>query len=123
MITEEEKRFLVYWESRRDAEKKMLKQWLVGLPVGLLIGVPVFINFLSGWYKKADVETNSEIMSGGFNPLVLIIAVFLIISFTAIFSKRHKWDMNEQRYLEIKGKFKNQEEQEQQEQSANNNQL
>jgi hypothetical protein len=120
MITEEEKRFLVYWESRRDAEKKMLKQWLVGLPVGLLIGVPVFINFLSGWYKKADVETNSEIMSGGFNPLVLIIAVFLIISFTAIFSKRHKWDMNEQRYLEIKGKFKNQEEQEQ---SANNNQL
>jgi len=120
MITEEEKRFLEYWESRRDAEKKLLKQWLVGLPLGLLVGVPIMINFLSGWYKKANVETNSHIMSGDFNPLVLIIAVFLIISFTAIFSKRHKWDMNEQRYLEIKGKS---EKHGKEEESVNINQL
>ena len=101
MLTEEEKRFVEYWEARRHSEKKVLKQWLVGLPLGMAIGVPIFINFLSGWYKKADVVANSRISNGTFNPLVLIIAVLLIISFMAVFSKRHKWDMNEQRYLEI----------------------
>ena len=38
------------------------------------------------------------------NPFVLIVAVFLIIVFMAIFYKRHQWDMKEQQYLEIKSR-------------------
>ena len=36
------------------------------------------------------------------NPMVLIVAVLAIAVFFAIFNKRHKWEMNEQRYLELK---------------------
>ena|SRR5689334_17550595 len=104
MLSEEEKKFITYWEEHRLSEKKVLKQWLVGLPLGILFGVPIFINFFSGWYKKADYELHGRIASGQSEPMVLIVAVLLIISFVAIFSKRHKWDMKEQRYLELKGK-------------------
>ncbi len=39
-------------------------------------------------------------------PLVLILAVILIIIFCSVFFKRHKREMNEQRYLELSYKKK-----------------
>lgn len=104
MLSDSEKRFMAYWEENRLREKKIFKQWLVGLPVGLLLGVPIILNFFSSWYVRADMVRNSRIANRDFNPLVLMIAVLLIISFMAIFSKRHKWDMNEQKYKELKFK-------------------
>ncbi len=104
MLSDDEKRFIIYWEDHRLNEKKTLKQWLVGLPLGLLFGIPIIVNFFSGWYKKADVDLNSQISSRDFNPLVLIIAFLLIVSFVAIFSKRHKWEMHEQKYKELMAK-------------------
>src|SRR4051812_14987638 len=101
MLSTEEKNFLVYWEANRLSQKSTLKQWLVGLPLGMLFGIPILINFFSGWYKRADMVLNSQLSNRGFNPLVLIIALLLIISFMAIFSKRHRWEMNEQKYLEL----------------------
>ena len=104
MLSEEEQNFIVYWEEHRDKEKKVLKQWLMGLPLGLLFGIPIIINLFSGWYKRANMDLNSNLSNGEFNPLVLIIALLIIISFIAIFSKRHKWEMSNQRYLELKAK-------------------
>jgi integral membrane sensor domain MASE1 len=104
MLTEEEKKFVTWWEANRLKEKKLFKQWLIGLPAGLLIGIPLLINFFSGWYKRADMEAHAQLSNGGFNPLILIIAVFLIVSFMAIFSKRHRWEMNEQKFRELKSK-------------------
>ena len=101
MITEEEKMFLQYWEANRLREKKIMLQLLIGLPVGMLFGLPVIFMLFSGkfWYKRADMEANTHL-----NPLVLIIAVTLIIVFVAIFYKRHQWEMKEQQYLEIKAR-------------------
>jgi integral membrane sensor domain MASE1 len=104
MLSEEEKKFLVYWEAHRSIEKRTMKQWLIGLPAGLLLGIPILINFFSGWYKRADMDLNSQLSNRDFNPLVLLIAILLIISFMAIFSKRHRWEMNEQRYRELKAR-------------------
>ncbi|MEJ7769060.1 MAG: hypothetical protein WKF89_14680 [Chitinophagaceae bacterium] len=104
MFSEEEKKFMIYWEQNRDTEKKTVKQWLVGLPLGMLFGIPILVNFLSGWFKRAKMVLNGQMNNHNFNPLVLIIALFLIISFIAIFSKRHKWDMYEQKYLELKAR-------------------
>ena len=104
MLSDEEEQFISYWKEHRDKDKKALKQWLVGLPLGLLFGIAIFINFFSGWNKRASVMLNSQISNRDFNPLVLLIALLLIISFIAIFSKRHKWEMNEQKYLELKAK-------------------
>ncbi|MBE7170380.1 MAG: hypothetical protein INR73_07310 [Williamsia sp.] len=107
MLSEEEQNFIVYWEHNRDKEKKTLKLWLRGLPLGLLFGIPILINLFSGWYKRANMDLNSHIANGEFNPLVLIIALILIVSFVAIFSKRHKWEMNEQHYRELKAREDN----------------
>lgn len=104
MLSEEEQNFIAYWEQNRSREKKVLKQWLMGLPLGLLFGLPILINLFSGWYTRANMDLNSHLSNGEFNPLILIIALLLIVSFMAIFSKRHKWEMNEQHYRELKAR-------------------
>jgi hypothetical protein len=97
MLNQEEKAFIEYWERNRDRQKKIFRQFLVGIPIGLLFVIPIVINFASGWYKRADMEANSS----DFNPLVLLIALILIVGFTAIFYRQHKWDQYEQRYREL----------------------
>ena len=97
MLTQEEKNFLQYWEKNRLRQKKIFRQFLVGIPVGLLFVIPIAINFASGWYRRADMEANN----GEFSPLVLIIALLLIVGFTAIFYRQFKWDQYEQRYREL----------------------
>lgn len=97
MLSQEEKDFLVYWEQNRDRQKKTFRQWLIGLPIGLLLGVPIFINYATGWYKRAGMVAGSQ-----FNPIVLIIALLAIVTFMAIFYKQYQWDQYEQRYWELK---------------------
>lgn len=101
MLTESEKRFLEYWEANRLREKKINKQLLLGLPIGLLFAVPVLILLFSGrfWYQRASMEANSQS-----SPVVLIIAIICIAVFVALFYKRHQWDQREQHYLELKAK-------------------
>jgi hypothetical protein len=100
MLTQQEKDFIDYWQRNRDRQKKTFTQLLIGIPVGLLFAIPICINFFSGWYKRASMMSNTT----DFNPLVLVIAMIVIISFVAIFSKRHQWDMREQQYRELLSK-------------------
>jgi hypothetical protein len=97
MLTKKEEAFIHYWKENRLRRKKLFRQLLVGIPAGLLIVVPIVINFSSGWYKRAAMEANSS----DFNPMVLIVALLLIVGFTAIFWQRHQWDQYEQRYREL----------------------
>ena len=101
-MTEDEKKFLAWWEINRDKQKKLVRQWFVGLPIGLIFVVPIILNLASGWYKRAEMEANSQQTS----PMVLMVAMVVIISFLAVFYKRHQWDMDEQRYKELKAKEK-----------------
>ena len=97
MLTDDEKNFIDYWEHNRDRKRKVLKQLSVGLPLGVLLVAAIFINFLSGWDKRALVVVNA-------NPsliIVVIVASLLIVAFIAIFSVRHKWDLHEQHYKEL----------------------
>ena len=100
MLTDDEKKFVDYWEKNRDKQKKIVRQLLLGIPVGLLLAIPILINFSSGWYKRAGMMTNTS----DFNPGVLLVAMLLIIGFMAIFSRRHQWDKNEQFYKELKAR-------------------
>src|SRR5436190_3104425 len=99
-MTEDEKKFMAWWELNRDKQKKLVRQWFVGLPIGLIFVIPIVVNLSSGWYKRADMEVNSQQL----NPIVLLVAMIVIISFVAVFYKRHQWDMDEQRYKEMKAK-------------------
>ena len=100
MLTEDEKKFIEYWETNRLKRKKLLKQLAIGLPMSAVIVIAIFINFFSGWYKRADMtlRSNSSLI------LVLIIAAILIIVFVSVFSAKHQWDINEQRYREFLAK-------------------
>ncbi|MBI1344195.1 MAG: hypothetical protein GC171_14820 [Terrimonas sp.] len=102
MLTPDEKKFVIYWEKNRDQKKKVSKQLSVGLPAGTLIVIAIFINFFSGWYKRALMEYNAD---KSIFPVLLIAAAGIAVFFT-VFSVRHKWDMNEQHYRELISKEK-----------------
>ena len=99
-LNEKELEFIAYWEQNRLREKKVLNQLLLGLPLGVLFGAPVLLNLFLGWYKRAGMVANTQV-----NPIVLITAILLIIVFVAIFSRKHKWDMKEQYYKELRGRM------------------
>jgi hypothetical protein len=97
MLTEDEKNFIDYWEHNRIRKKNVLKQLSLGLPLGVLIVAAIFLNFISGWDKRALVVINAD-------PsliIIIIIASLLIVVFITIFAVRHKWDLNEQHYKEL----------------------
>jgi uncharacterized membrane protein len=106
MLTEEEKAFLIYWERNRDRQKKIVRQFLLGIPVGLLFVIPIVLALLSGWDKRAVMEANST----DFNPGVLLVALLLIVGFIAIFSRRYTWEQHEQKYRELMAKKRLEEE-------------
>ncbi len=99
MLNDDEERFIEYWEANRLRRKKTFRQLLVGLPVGLGIAVPIIVSYLTGWHKRAVMVAGSQ-----FNPLILLVALLLIIAFTAIFYMQHQWDQYEQRYKELKAR-------------------
>jgi len=96
---------LAYWEANRLREKKINKQLLLGLPIGLLFAVPVLIllfsSKLSGKFERALTEANSQS-----SPIILMIAVICIAVFVAVFYKRTQWEQREQHYLELKAREK-----------------
>ncbi len=102
MLSEREKKFVAYWKQHRDKEKRVFRQLLVGLPIGLIFVVPIILNFSSGWYKRANMWARGHADDN--SATVLIVAALIILVFIAIFSKRHRWEMNEQTYRELQAK-------------------
>lgn len=99
-LTNDESRFIAYWEEERKRKKKFLRKLSFGLPLGVLMVGAVLVNFMSGWYEKADMEIrkHSSVI------IVVLVAVVGIVIFITVFSARHKWEMNEQTYLELLAK-------------------
>lgn len=96
MLTEEEKGFLNYWEQNRLRKKRVWRQLAVGLPLGAAFAGAILINVYSGWNAAgAYLKHNAERL------LIVMAAVLLTVIFIVIFSARHRWDMNEQRYKEL----------------------
>ena len=107
MLTPQEEAFIRYWEENRSRHKKIFRQFLVGIPVGLAFVIPILINIMSGWDNKVDKLYDEPGHQTG-SPygdksllMVLMVAMLLIIGFTAIFHRRYKWDQYEQRYREL----------------------
>lgn len=99
MLDPEEKEFCAYWEQHRLEKKKWVRQFSVGLPFGVAIVAGIFINLLSGWYGRAQMVFFSEHSS---LIAILLLASMGIVVFIVIMSARHRWEMNEQRYQELK---------------------
>jgi len=97
MLSKEEEAFIEYWKANRDKQKRIFRQFLMGIPMALLFVIPICINFFSGWYKRAAMISNTS----EFSPGILLLALILIVVFIAIFSRKFKWDQYEQRYNEL----------------------
>jgi hypothetical protein len=108
MLNEEEEAFIIYWRNNRDKQKRTFRQFLLGIPLALLIVIPIVLNFFSGWYKRAMMISSTS----DFNPGVLLLALVLIVVFIAIFSRKFKWEQYEQRYIELLARKQKQEEDE-----------
>jgi membrane protein YdbS with pleckstrin-like domain len=98
MLTKEENGFISYWEDNRLRKKKVWRQLFLGLPLGVVLVIAIAANLFSGWDKRADQELKKEDPS---LILVLLAAALLIVVFIVVFSVRHRWDLNEQRYREL----------------------
>jgi predicted permease len=62
----------------------------------------VIICIESGWYVRANMEANSKL-----NYLVLLLAILGISFFMAFIYRKFRWEMQEQRYLELLAAKKN----------------
>jgi len=100
MLTKQEQDFIDYWEKNRERRKKVFKQLSIGLPLGTLIVAMILITSLSGWYRRAmmEINVNSSMV------IVLLVASLLIVAFIVVFSVRHRWEMDEQKYQELKAR-------------------
>ena len=102
MLSKKEKDFLSYWEQNRYKEKSLLKQFFPGLPIGLALGAAILLLLDSGWYERANM-----VAQGQSSPLIILAAIAAIVTFTSVFYKRYRWEMNEQTYKELKLKAEN----------------
>ena len=101
MLNDEEKRFLAWWEENRHKKNRILRYLYVGMPMAVLLVIAIFVNFMSGWYARANttlVAENSSLF------LVLLVAALGIVAFIVIFSARHRWELHEQQYRELKAR-------------------
>ncbi len=97
MLTPEEEKFVRYWEEQRQHKTAFFRKFSLVLPAVSLLAVVFFVNFLSGWYRKADKELrrHSSVV------IVILVAVIAIVVFVVIFTARHKWDRNEADYQSL----------------------
>jgi len=103
MYTEEEKKFMDYWEKNRKKSRNIFNGLAYGLPLGLIITIALVVNIASGWDKRATMILNTDKSL----ILVLLIAIIAIVVFISVYSVKHRRDMNEQRYRELISKKQN----------------
>jgi hypothetical protein len=99
MLTKEEEQFLKDWEVRRLQKKKAFN-FTLGLPLGVVIVLALFVNILTGWHKQAAmaIQKNTSVI------LVVLIAAVAIVVFMTVFSTHYQREQNEQRYQELLAK-------------------
>ena len=97
MLKPDEKSFIEYWSVNRLKKKKSLRQFTIGLPMGVLIVLALFANIISGWHKQASMQMQNN----GSLFITIIVAAIAIVIFITLFSIRHQWEQNEQRYNEL----------------------
>ncbi len=105
MLSEDEVRFIKYWEAGREEYSGFRSKLLRGLPVAALFGLPILVLiitvylFFPDWYTKISNATAQTF-------LVVVIAIIIFIVCFAYARMHFKWEMNEQLYLELKYKQK-----------------
>lgn len=101
MISKENQAFLEYWAKNRVAARTSIRPLLIGVSAGLAIGVAILVVLESGWDTRANMVANSRLSS-----FVLLLVILLLSFFMGFMYRKFKWEMQEQRYLEIQASIK-----------------
>lgn len=96
MLSQENEAFLTSWAKNREKEKTSARPFFVGLSAGFAIGIGVILVLESGWYTRANMVANSMLSS-----VILLIAILILSFFMAFLYRKFRWEMQEQRYLEL----------------------
>lgn len=103
MLSEKEISFLHYWEKVRESENTFSRKLIAGLPMATLFCLPVLLFvilvylFLPDWFAKVS-------NTSGATYVVVLVALVIATLFMAYFRMHFRWEMNEQKYLELKAK-------------------
>ncbi len=102
MLTPEERAFIEFWAVRRTEKKRSIRQFTIGLPLGVMIVLALFVNVVTGWHKRAAMalQNNASLI------FVILIAAVAIVVFMMVFARNHEWDQQEIRYQELLRKQK-----------------
>jgi hypothetical protein len=121
MLSEKDKKFILYWEEVRQKESSFKHKFLAGLPVAFMFGLPVLLFlgavkiFFPSWFTTAAHKQTDIIVPGmtekfmklsAGDIITTFIAVIIIVLFFSYFRMSYKWEMNEQLYIELKNKEK-----------------
>lgn len=96
-LTEEEKKFIIFWEKERDMRHKWTFQIRRYLPRGMMFGFPIALFFFVEAPRHRGLISHSDLV-------VIMFAIALIIIFYAIFMGATKWDEYESHYQILKMK-------------------
>jgi membrane protein YdbS with pleckstrin-like domain len=102
MLSRENEAFLQYWAKNRESARTSIRPLMIGLSAGLAIGVAILVVLESGWDTRANMVANSRLSS-----VVLLLAILLLSVFMGFMYRKFRWEMQEQRYLEIQAYIKN----------------
>ncbi len=105
MLSEQEIKFMQYWEQNRERENTFERKLLGGMPMALIFSMPIVLSvvvvrlFLPEWYTKISKTTPGTFIT-------IIFAMIIVALFYSFFRMQYKWEMNEQLYKELKAKEK-----------------
>jgi hypothetical protein len=97
MISAEEEKFYQQWEKDRLLPNYKRKPFLRGLSMGLALGILSMIIIESGWYERANMVAN---IRG--NEIWILLSIVVISVGIAFLYQQFSFEMNEQRYQELK---------------------
>lgn len=103
MLTDDEIRFLKYWEKERDVLRSFSGKMMRGLPMAVMFGLPVIMLilvvylWLPEWYAKISGTAPAMFLTA-------LMAVVGIIIFYAYFRMQYRWETYEEQYHRIRSK-------------------
>lgn len=105
MVSEQEKKFILYWEAQRIRQKTFLAKIIRGLPMAMLFSFPILLFVFAVNIFFPEWSTRISNMSFGTMGAIMT-GIFLCILFFAYFRMHYLWETNEQLYKELKSKEK-----------------
>jgi hypothetical protein len=104
MISEEERKFMTYWETNRDIHAQFSSKLKRGAPMsiifsGAMIGSLVLVYFLSpDWFTKISQKANASF-------LPIFIALIITVIFFSYVRMHFLWERNEETYQALQQKI------------------